>query len=162
MFKSKTQERQQLKYHLQNQQNRLKETVLEEQTICGVTESFVKLTEQQLKKHNYANRNEITNLEIDQRLRNRFAIETKTKGTTNAGICSSDVLYDKEIKASKSKIAQNIRTVYYAPPSTYSMWSPKKQVRQWNEEMKNKSNQDAGRRLFSNLCFFVLQSTSSD
>ncbi len=26
MFKSKTQERQQLKYHLQNQQNRLKET----------------------------------------------------------------------------------------------------------------------------------------
>ncbi|WP_342273769.1 hypothetical protein [Spiroplasma endosymbiont of Phycita roborella] len=65
MFKSKTQERQQLKYHLQNQQNRLKETVLEEQTICGVTESFVKLTEQQLKKHNYANRNEVTNLEID-------------------------------------------------------------------------------------------------
>ncbi|WP_425382251.1 hypothetical protein [Spiroplasma endosymbiont of Melieria omissa] len=42
MFKSKTQERQQLKYHLQNQQNRLKETVLEKQTICGVTESFVR------------------------------------------------------------------------------------------------------------------------
>ncbi|WP_286642609.1 hypothetical protein [Spiroplasma ixodetis] len=45
--------------------NRLKETVLEEQTICGVTELFVKLTEQQLKKHNYTNRNEVTNLEID-------------------------------------------------------------------------------------------------
>ncbi|WP_252319753.1 hypothetical protein [Spiroplasma endosymbiont of Lariophagus distinguendus] len=118
---------------MQNQQNRLKETVLEEQTICGVTESFVKLTEQQLKKHNYANRNKITNLEIDQRLRNRFAIETKTKGTTNAGICSSDVLYDKEIKASKSKISQNIRTVYYVPPSTHSMWSPKNKL---DNEMK--------------------------